>query len=81
VLFHRGAGRRINVEKYVSAVLFMKLVHSPFHAVMPQDMSCYSYSANDAQTQTLTAKNTVGYLSEEKYGIPIKSNSDISSFF
>jgi hypothetical protein len=26
VLFHRGAGRRINVEKYVSAILFMEVI-------------------------------------------------------
>jgi len=59
----------------------MKLVHSPLHAVMPQNMSCYSYSANDAQMQTLTATNTVGYFSEEKYANRTNCNSDISSFF
>jgi hypothetical protein len=51
--------------KTVSAVLFMKLVHCTCHAVMPQNMSCYSYSENDAQIQTLTAKNTAGYLSRK----------------
>jgi len=26
VLFHRGAGRRIDVEKYVAAILFMEVI-------------------------------------------------------
>jgi hypothetical protein len=65
----------------ISALLFMKLVYRPLHAVMPQNMSCYGYSADDAQMQTPTAKNKARHLSENKSGIPINSNSDIFSFF